>query len=193
MARGTNAKAVNARLRQTVRDANEARQRLEARLHRAERDRDAALERLDKIERSEHPAVEAERQRAEHHAQRVADAVFEERERWLTMCEEIRPSIEALLRLAIDADESVLPKRSIDVFCEMFGDAVPVVLGLDRHARRGASTGARVRTSQRQINADGGAAWLHPARRLVPDSVASLRRDLDSRRSESSLSDEVTP
>lgn len=152
MTRGKNASAVSARLREQLRAANEARQRVEARLERTERERDQAVARLMRIEASEHPAIEAERARAEHAAAETRDAVLAERDRWRGMVDASRRTVSRMIA-ALPADAQVFEADLADVaaLAEMYGGEIARGLPRsNRNMRRNAANAAQVRWAFRQ-------------------------------------------
>lgn len=121
MTKGKNSSAVNARLREELKTAQEARRRLEARIAAAEAERDAAVGKLHKIEVAAHPAIEAERLRAEHAAAEREAAVVAERERWQALIEQARPMFRRMVTHMRETDAQVIDFEGIKAFGDLFG------------------------------------------------------------------------
>lgn len=148
MSKGKHGAAVNARLRDEAKQSQEARRRLEARLERAERDRDEALARLMRIEESEHPAITAERERADHAAAIREQAVLDERAKWIDLIERSRRSVIELAKVVSQElhHAKVYSPDSIEALAELYGQECWRYLpGSNRDMRRNAMSGAQVR------------------------------------------------
>lgn len=138
MSRGKNAAGVNARLRESLQAANEARRRLESRLHDAEYERDQLRRRMEHIEAAEHPAIESERQRADAAARATADAVAAERARWQALVDAARGTVHrTLIALAThvpDHESATLEVDGLPALAELFGSDIGIAT--NRHGRR---------------------------------------------------------
>jgi len=132
--------AVTTRLRSELKQSQEARQRLERRLAESERDRDELRKWKQEATEVAHPAITAERLRADEAVAKVAAEVERENARWTAMIERLRPWV---ARLSEDAMH-LMSYDECEVLCELFGGD-EILPGATRTARRNAASQSELR------------------------------------------------
>ena len=148
MTKGTRAAEINAELRKQLREAQAARRQLESLLETTRFHRDEAVAwRINEQQRGL-PAVLAERERAEAATRRTVDEVATERQRWVALATEVRPTIEALIRAA-PKEQRLLDAVVMPRMTELFGDGLLLCLSetANRDRRRNAMNAKNVKRS----------------------------------------------
>lgn len=156
MARGKHAASVNNDLRHKLADYERQINQQQRTIDQYEHDVADLQRRLDEIETAYHPAIVAERKRAEHFAAEKRAAVESEAHAWRSLAEEVLPSVRALIR-NVPPDAPVFSKESMDDMVALFGSTVFDDLpDSNRDARRARRTAAEARRTLALTDPDNG-------------------------------------
>jgi hypothetical protein len=140
MTRGKHSQSVNNRLRHDLDDAARQIRHLEQQLHDTTRRLEAAEAWRANVDADAHPAIAAERLRADLAVAEAEEARTAEREHWLDLVERTRPIVTRILK-QYPRDCSLGKVREVADLAEIYGDAIGECLpGANRTMRRNTRT-----------------------------------------------------
>jgi hypothetical protein len=151
MAKGRNAAAVNARLREQLAERDAQIRRMERALTdmTAHRDRLAAWKAGAEVDGL--PSVMAERERADAARAAQVEAVNAERAHWVDLLARIKPLTIRCVKVAgeLAPDVPLIVEGDIDAFAEAFGaECAEMLPGANRTVRRNLLTAGQVRATR---------------------------------------------
>ena len=143
MSKGKHSAAVNRGLRSRIADLESALQRCERERLALRSEHDGLADKLAGYDDMHHPAIDAERQRADAAHNLAANATETEGQRWQALIDQGSPSLSRLIDAANSSN--VLDEAGMEAFAELFGQDFGQALGGTRAHRRNTTNAAAIR------------------------------------------------